>query len=151
MKIALMAASLVLVAGTAIGCGGDDGEGDGGAALSPPTSASTEEFCANFGDLLEELGKLGDDAEASEAVAVLKKAGDQLAETGTPEDMPDSARAGFDLVLEEIEKLDDDATREDVSNLGADVSPDQEDDMDAYEKYLQDTCAEELAGGATVQ
>ncbi len=126
--------------------------GDGGSDnAAPPTDASTEEFCGNFGDLLADLGKLDPDAEASEAVAVLKEAGDQLAETGTPEDMPEAARAGFDLVLEEIDKLDDDATREDVSNLGADVSPEQEDDMDAYEKYLQDTCADELSGGATVE
>lgn len=146
-RTALLAASLALVAGTTIGCGGDDGGGGGAAASDePPTNASTAEFCGGFKDLITELSSLGADAKPAEAVATLKKSGDALGEVGTPEAMPDDARAGFVLVLDEIEKLDDDATREDINGLGADISKDQQTDMDAYEKYLQETCAKELGG-----
>ena len=98
----------------------------------PPTSAAASRTCS------PSSSSLGADAKPAEAVETLKKSGDDLGEIGTPEDMPDDARAGFELVLDEIEKLDDDATREDINGLGADISEDQQTDMDAYEKYLQD-------------
>jgi len=137
MKQALLVASLVLIAGTTVGCGGDDG---------PPTDASKDEFCGVFDDMLTELGALAADAEPAEAVKALKKAGDQLAEVGTPEDMSDTARDGYQIILDDIENLDDDATRDDVSSLGGDVSESDKKSMDAYEKYLSDTCADELRG-----
>jgi hypothetical protein len=136
MKRALLVASLVLIAGTTVGCG-DDG---------PPTDASKADFCGVFDDMLTQLGDLDDDADPAEAVKALKKAGDQLAEVGTPEDMPEDARDGYQLILDEIEKLDEDASRDDVSSLGEDVSSTEEKSMDAYEKYLGDTCADELSG-----
>ena len=136
MKQALVIASLVLVAGTTVGCG-DDG---------PPTDASKDDFCGIFDDMLTELGKLGPDAEPAEAVKTLKKTGEDLAEVGTPEDMPEAARDGYQFILDEIEKLDEDATREDIGDLGGDATDDEQKSMDAYEKYLQDTCADELGG-----
>jgi hypothetical protein len=138
MKQALRVASLVLIAGTTVGCG-DDG---------PPTDASQDDFCGVFDQMLTELGALDDDADPAEAVKALKKAGNQLAEVGTPEGMPENARDGYLLILDEIEKLDDDASREDVSALGEDVSDSEEKSMDAYTKYLGDTCADEIGGAA---
>src|SRR4051812_29111544 len=105
MKHALLAAVLVLATGTLVGCS-DDGDGD--AAADRPTNASQEDFCGTFEDLIAELGKLDADAEASQAVKILKSTGDDLAEVGTPSDMPDDARAGWEYVLDEIDKLDDD-------------------------------------------
>jgi hypothetical protein len=136
MKHALMVASLVLVAGTTVGCG-DDG---------PPTDASKDDFCGVFDDMLTELGALDADAKPAEAVKALKKAGDDLADVGTPEDMPEAARDGYELILDEIEKLDDDASQEDVSKLGEDLGDSEQKSMDAYEKYLNDNCADELSG-----
>jgi len=144
MKHALLVASLVLVAGTLVGCG-DDGPATG---ASPPTDASKDDFCGVFDHMLTELGALDADAKPAEAVKTLKNAADDLADVGTPEDMPDNARDGYELILDEIEKLDDDSDREDINQLGEDISDVQEKSMAAYEKYLSEECADELGGTA---
>lgn len=144
-RTAPLAASLALIAATAIGCGdgGSDDKASGGSD-EPPTNASSKEFCGAFEDLITELGKLGQDAQPKEAVAILKDAGGNLGDIGTPEDMPEDARSGFEIVLREIDGLDDNATREDINNLGADLSDAENTQMSAYEKYLQETCADQL-------
>jgi hypothetical protein len=142
MKRALLVASLVLVAGTVVGCG-DDGSGSD---ASPPTNASKEDFCGVFDDMLTELGALDADAKPAEAVKALKNAADDLGDVGTPKDMPDNARDGYELILDEIEKLDDDSSREDINQLGEDISDAQEKSMAAYEKYLGEECADVLGG-----
>lgn len=53
MEHALLAANLVLVAGTAAGCGG-----------GPPTDASKDDFCGVFEDFNKTVG--GMDADASQ-------------------------------------------------------------------------------------
>jgi hypothetical protein len=136
MKKALLAAGLVLVAAATAGCG-DDG---------PPTDASKDHFCGVFDDMLTDLGALDEDAKPADAVKALKKAGGQLAEVGTPEDMPADARKGYELILDEIEQLDEDASKEDVTSLGEDVSDSDQKSMDAYTKYLSETCADEIGG-----
>ena len=65
--------------------------------------------------------------------------------------MPKEGRAGFEIVLGEIDGLDDNATKEDINNLGADLSEAENKDMDAYEKYLQETCADQLGQGQSGQ
>jgi hypothetical protein len=149
-KRAPLVATLALLAATALGCSDDGGDGGGGdkAADQPPTNASTADFCGAFEDLITELSGLGADAQPAEAVGILKGAGSDLAEIGTPEGMPEDARSGFELVLEEIEGLDDNATKEDINNLGADISEAQDADMQAYQGYLRKTCADQLGGGA---
>jgi hypothetical protein len=130
MKRALLV-GLVLVAGLLTGCGDDDSS----------TGASKKEFCGTFDDLVDDFQKLGADAEPAEAVKVLKEAGDHLADVGTPSDMPDDARAGFEYVLDQIDKLDDDATRKEIDQLGADATDQQQADQKAYQDYLNATCA----------
>jgi hypothetical protein len=154
MKRALLV-SLLLAAGLLTGCGGGDSDSSdsdsssGGDASS--AAASTEDFCGGFKDLVAQFQQLGAGAKPAEAVKVLKKAGDDLADVGTPSDMPEEARAGFDFVLDEIDKLDDDASRKEIEQLGAAASKQQQTDMMAYTTYLQQTCADQLGapqGGA---
>ncbi len=54
-----------------------------------------------FDDMLTELGALDADAKPAEAVKALKNAADDLADVGTPKDMPDNARDGYELILGE--------------------------------------------------
>ena len=153
MKRALLV-SLLLAAGVLTGCGGSDSDSDSSSDSGSDASAaaaSTEDFCGGFQDLVAQFQQLGAGAKPAEAVKVLKKAGDDLAAVGTPSDMPEEARAGFDFVLDEIEQLDDDATRKQIEQLGAAASKQEQTDMMAYTTYLQQTCAEQLGapqGGA---
>ena len=132
MKHALLAASLVLVAGSTAACGG------GGA----PTDASTADFCGVFEDFYEVVGELGAEAENSELIEALKDTGQDLEEVGTPEDISDEARAGFELTVKTIEELDDDATEEDLDNLEEDFSEEEKAQSEAFDEYLSETCDE---------
>src|SRR5689334_5006938 len=113
MKHALIAASLVLVAGTAVGCGDGSGSDSGGA----PTDASETEFCANFESIAKDITALGADAKPADIVKALKDAGTKLEDTGTPKGISDDERKGFELEVQKIGELPDDASTEDVSNL----------------------------------
>ncbi len=130
---ALTIASLALVLTGVAGCGDDGG---GGA----PTDASAEDFCATFEGLGEEVGALGDDPDAAEVVEMFKAGAEDMAETGTPEDMPDDARAGFELIVSSIEDLSDDASLEDVEGLDSDFSESDQENSDALDEYLNETC-----------
>src|SRR6478736_6151464 len=108
MKHALIAATLVLVAGTTAGCGGSDG---------PPADASKDDFCGNFKSIAADMGKLGADAKD-----------------------PDDARKGFELEVKKIDGLDDNATKDDLDKLGSDLSDTEQKQVDAFNKYVDDTC-----------
>lgn len=129
MKHALLAASLVLVAGTTVGCGG-----------GPPTDASKEDFCGVFDDFFKTLGEMGEDAGDEEFVKALKDVGEELEEVGTPEDIPDDARRGFEKTLETIAELDDDASQEELDKIEEEFSKDEQKDSDAFDEYLSETC-----------
>ena len=89
MKLGLVAASLVLVAGGAVGCG-DDG-GDCGSAKKDER-ASTADFCLAFEAYADDLEDVtGQEANLGE---ILKKAAKRIEDVGTPEDIPDDAKAG---------------------------------------------------------
>jgi hypothetical protein len=143
MKHALLAASLVLVAGATVGCGGSDG---GGGA---PTDASKEDFCGTFEDFYKEVTDLGADASDEDVVKALKDIGEKLEEVGTPEDISDDAREGFELTVEAINDLPDDATQEDIEKLEDDFSEDEKKKTDAFDDYLAETCDEPTGDDGT--
>lgn len=129
MKHALIAASLVLVAGTAVGCGG------------PPTDASVKDFCGNFENLYSDLGDAaGADADTSDMIKTLKDAANEIEDTGTPEDISDDAREGWQLTIDAIQNIDDDATEEDLAKLDSEFSEDEQKKSDAFDEYLSKTC-----------
>lgn len=137
-KPALLAASLVLVAGTASGCGG-----------GPPTDASTEDFCGAYTDAqnMEALEELDPEAppedQAKIVVDALKEQAEKLEEVGTPEDIPDDAREGFEIVLEEVGNLDEDEVAEAIKNEDDEFGNPSDSDKektDALEEYVDETC-----------
>jgi len=92
-KTATIAASLMLVGFGATACGG----GGGGGGDSAPKDASVEDFCTamkGFGDASAEESKVADHV-------------DELKDTGTPSDMPEDARKGFEFIIDNAKKLDD--------------------------------------------
>ena len=123
MKIALVAASLVLVAGSATGCS---------------SSASKKEFCSGYEDFIKALVNIDEDEK--EYGKKLKEAADDFEEVGVPDDIPDDAKEGLEIVFDKIDELDDDASPEEISNLDSDLSKDDQKKADAFEKYLEKTC-----------
>ena len=140
MKHALLAASLVLVAGSTVACGGGDGSGEG--SDSAPADASTADFCGVFEDFYKVVGELGAEAENSELISALKDTGKDLEKVGTPEDMPEDAREGFELTVQTIEDIDADATEKDLEDLEKDFTEEQKKQSEAFDAYLSETCQE---------
>lgn len=131
MKSALLAASLVLVGGTALGCSG----GGGGA----PTDASEEDYCASYQSLFDDMSTMTDATDA-EIIAQIKDWATTMEETGTPEDMPEDARAGFETTVTLINDLDDDAQQEDFEKIDEDLTEEETAQVDEFDTYTTDTC-----------
>ena len=145
MKLGLLAASLVLVAGGAVGCGADDGSGKSDGAKAGD-SASTEEFCAAFKAFADDVGGLtGQEENLGE---ILKKAAQRIEDAGTPDGIPADAEEGLQLTLDAIQDLPDDAGIEDMATLEDKFSEDDKAKTDAFSDYLEKTCPE-LGDGAS--
>jgi hypothetical protein len=131
MRAAQATVCSVLLASAAFGCTA----GDTGGARDAPTVRA---FC-------DAVGQFRDDVEAADPsdipayVEALKAAARRLDGVGTPDGIPDSARAGFELTVRRIEALPDDATEEDLSALG-DVDEEGETTLDDLEAYVEQTC-----------
>jgi hypothetical protein len=135
VKLGLTAASLILVAGTAMGCGSDDG-GDGGG--SDAKTASKDDFCAVFQEFYDDLqGMTGEEEDLGK---IIKDAGEEIRDVGTPKGMPDDAKDGLNLTLDAIEELPDDASAEDMAGLEDDFSEADKKKTDAFSDYLEETC-----------
>jgi len=122
MKIGLVAASLVLIAGGATACS---------------NNASKKDFCAGYDDFVQALADADEKKNYGEQ---LKEAASDFEDVGTPEDIPDDAKEGLEIVMEAIQELDDDATLDDVSNLSEDLSEDENKKAEAFQEYLSKTC-----------
>ncbi|MFW6773390.1 hypothetical protein ACOACO_03825 [Nocardioides sp. CPCC 205120] len=129
MKRVLSIAALVLAGGTLSACGG-----------GAPTDASEEDFCSSFDSAMSSLGDQAE-LEADDEVD-LGDAIDELESTGTPEDIPDDAREGYESLLEALNDADG-KTVEEVEDEVQDPFG-EGDDADAGEAlgtYYTETCA----------
>jgi hypothetical protein len=150
MKRMSLFAALLLVLGLVSGCGGSDSSNagsadDGGSAAGPPTDASVEEFCGTFLDLIEQASQAGSDISDADALELAKGAADKLSEVGTPEDMPEDARRGFETAIEKIRSIPDDATQKEMDAIAADLTADQQADLQALTAYVTKTCMDQGA------
>ena len=97
-----LSSAVLLVGAVTTACGG----GGSGA----PADASEEEFCDAQSSLLEDLLP-GDmttpEMPSNEDMAQsVKDWGAEIEEVGTPEDIPDAARAGFEAIVEQAKDID---------------------------------------------
>lgn len=122
MKRVLSAAALVLAGATLTACGG------------APTDASEDDFC----DAMEAAGQsLADQSEKDGGDKVdFGDAIDELESTGTPEDIPDDAREGFESILDAMKDLDG-KTVDEVSDESDDLDGDEE-----FGDYYAETCSD---------
>jgi len=143
MKLGLLAAGLVLVAGGAVGCGGDGG---GGGHDAP----STKEFCGALKDFQTAYANSDPTGDIKAYIKTIKDAAGQLADVGTPDSMPSDAKAGFDLTVQRIKALSEDATVDDLAHIG-DVSDTDQKKLDALDDYIGTSCPElgDQTGGSS--
>lgn len=127
------AGSLVLLASMATACGG----GDDGA--STPDDASSDDFCSTYSDILSGIG----DQEEPDAGAI-KDFADQLAEVGTPENISEDGREGFEIFIDTINDLPDDASAAEIEDFDPDISDEDDAKVDAFFEYTATECAEAL-------
>ena len=139
MRISLLATPL-LVVGLLAGCGGDGGDAD---AAEAPSNATVEEFCQPFVDMLTEISAQGEDISDEDAVKLAKETADKLREAGTPEDMPEDARKGFELVVAKLADLPDDATKDEVEKA-QELTEEEQKYSTALSQYIASKCADQL-------
>jgi len=126
----------VVLAFSLTACGG--GGGGGGSAADAPTDASQDDFCGVFEDFEGEAEDIDDDDTDAQADFLQDVAG-QLQDTGTPEDMPEDARAGFEVVVDTWSDVNgDDLGGDDLQELG--ISNDNAEQATAFITYATQTC-----------
>lgn len=134
MKLALLTASLLLAGGTLTACG-DDPEGS-------EDTVSVNEFCGAILDVQEAYAEVDQDDPTEEQVRGVKDSVEALTEQGLPEDVSEDARAGLELIAEEVGDLPDDASAEQLMTAGEDFSDEDEVKSDAFDDYVETTCAD---------
>lgn len=149
LRSAGLASSLVLAAGALTACGGsDDSSADGDSASSTPSPSTEEstgeevappsgdgsssEFCTAYGEI---VAAGGDD------LAAAKDAIDKLSSVGVPDDMPDDAVAGYELIVDSINNAE---SEEELTELGNAFTEEDTTDLLAFTSYVSETCADAL-------
>jgi hypothetical protein len=130
---------MVLVATAVGGC--SDGDADGAANHE----SSVKDFCSALATFRDDVAA-ADSTDLPAYIGTLKAAARDVDDVGVPDAMPTDAEEGFDLTLERIRDLADDATQQDVSQLG-DVTDEQQRTLDALEDYISEACPD-LVGGS---
>jgi hypothetical protein len=112
-----------------------------------PTDASKEDFCdvVNSDESEEEFNKAFADKDWGKMVELVKEQGEKVEEVGTPEDIPDDARKGYELQLEQVESLSEEdlekAFKDQKDPFEADLSSAEKKDLKAYNDYQSKTCS----------
>ena len=146
MKHALIAASLVLVAGLGAGCGGgDDPKPETSESSAANPTSSTEEFCETYNSLFKKFQD-GTQPTDKQAVQAIKTWADDLDEVGPPEDIPADANKGYELIVETVQKIKDDATQADIQKLTAAFTKAERVSSNAFGKWAQSTCPLQPSG-----
>ena len=140
----LAVSATVLLVGAAVSACGGGGSG-------APDDASEKDFCQTQTSLLEDLmtdmsdPQLPSDEDMAKAV---KDWGKKIEEVGTPEDISDDARKGFERVVEMANDIDPaDFSIEKLEELeqgGADASEKAQKQAQAFTDYLTEKCGSPL-------
>ncbi len=120
----------------------------GGGSSGAPEDASKDDFCEAY-LATPDLGDSFGDASAQEQAATLTDALetyiDDLKDVGTPEDIPDEARGGFEVSIDAAEDIDEDKLAqafedEDDDYLDTMITGDDKKKSDAFDEWARDYC-----------
>lgn len=131
------AGAAVLLALSLAACGG-----------GAPTDASVADFCAatqgNAND--EEFTEAFTNEDWDKITELLKEQVENIEEVGTPEDISDEEREGFEIQIEAANDLSADdlekAFTEEEDPFEADLSDEDKEKVEAYNAYESETCAD---------
>ena len=146
MNTTVKIAAAALLLGGLVGCGGSDS--DGGSASSGSKTASKADFCEKFNGLYTQL-MTADPDDTSAAVKGMKDWADEIDDLGTPKEMTDEARDGFEVVVSTIKDVDEDADVEDLQNLDSKLSDEDNKAADAFSDWTQENCGDPELPGAS--
>lgn len=121
----LLAAGTLVLAGGVTACGGGSGSSDAGGS-GAPTNASKTSFCKTF-------TALGADTTP-------KQAADKLAEIGTPSGIDSGARHGFEVLIDHLRALPDDAKDSDLTGMAKGLKAGDQTDVVSFLTYYTDEC-----------
>lgn len=120
---------------------------------SAPTDASETDFCKVALKGGPDLANVDDDDYDAQEDAIRGYA-DDLEEVGTPEDIPDAAREGFEAIIKAYNEVDAGDLKDAAENEDSDVEKefkekyeDDEENVAAYFTYIGETCVD--VGGDT--
>ncbi|KRC53168.1 MULTISPECIES: hypothetical protein [unclassified Nocardioides] len=137
MKRPLVAASAtVLLALSLSACGG------------APTDASKDDYCkaVNSFEGNDDLIKAVTDEDWDKAADLVKDAVGEIEDVGTPEDIPDDAREGFEIQIDAAEGISGDdfekAMKDQEDPFEAGLSGDEKKKVEAYNDYENETCSD---------
>jgi hypothetical protein len=107
-----------------------------------PTDASVDAFCEVVTD--DSWAEGVEEGDYEGIVEALQDHAGEIEEVGTPEDMSDDEREGWEIAVEAADDLDADAVQaavEDGENP-LEAAGDDKDKHDAYLEYRSETCSE---------
>lgn len=134
------AGAAVLLALSLSACGG-----------GAPTDASEKDFCEAVQGNADsaEFGQAFQDEDWDKLADLIKEQTEKIEEVGTPEDIPDDAREGFEIQLDQAGDLSADDVEEaftqgDDNPFMVEVSDDEKKKIEAFTAYQTETCASEV-------
>ena len=110
----------------------------------PPSDADLDEFCEAYyrlfsGDLVEIDPRDSEEEQAAAMVEALRTWAKKLEQVGTPDDMSDQAREGFELIVRAAADLEP-GDVDNLAHLGEDFSEDEMAATEAFEDYATQHC-----------
>ncbi len=145
----------VLLALSLTACGSDSSDSSEAApdaevtgAAAAPADASKDDFCEAYTfepDFPDDPASLSEDEQVSLVSDTLQQIQDKLASVGTPSDIPDDARAGYELSVDAVGSLNEDEIRAAVlaqEDPFTDLfGADEQQDVDAFDSWSKEYCA----------
>ncbi|MBM9458714.1 hypothetical protein JK386_02255 [Nocardioides sp. zg-536] len=116
-----------------------------------PTDASAKDFCGSVQDVFDATIAVEGEEPTKKEWEKIQKAYEDLGETGTPKNIGEDEREGFEVVVDAITDLDyDEAKKSFGDEDGEDgipgVSKDDDKKADKFFEYLTTECSDELGG-----
>jgi len=123
--------ALVSLTGALTACGGGTSSGTTTEPAGAPTNASKADFCRTF-------ESSNSDAKPSEVAA-------RLEAVGTPDDIPDSARRGFEVLVDKMSRLTaSDPSDSDLAKMAQGLKAGDLSDVRDFISYYVRECAGSL-------
>lgn len=138
-----LSTAVLLVGAVTTSCGGASGA---------PTDASKTDFCEAQASLFKNLKFDVSDPEASmptekDMADAMQSWSKDLEKVGTPEDISDDARAGFEKIIEQSADIsEDDLKSPDLNALEDDMSKEEKSQAEAFATYTTEKCGSVLGG-----